>query len=249
MSTFEEQLEADLPLFVNDAEFAIEANVAGTLVKGIFDSGVEGDREPRSPSFTCIDSDLAGVQHGDLVLIDWTPYNVDLTGVIAYIVEGYNPDGLGMASLILRVDTDIGPIVAVTIGGLDHARALDPLDVFPSEFALFVEGLDHARELTELPGIGILDALIDASQDIVNKTGNVVSSITAIDGNQYDVQGGNGVTHGVIQSPTGLDIYGFDGSAGSYFNRLIQQQAGQPFTAFIVLRKTSNVDQTYFDNQ
>lgn len=249
MATFEEQLETDLPLFVNVNDFAIEASFNGVLVQGIFDSGIEGDREPRSPMFTCIDSDVADVQHGDSVLIDWTPYEVELTGVIAYTVEGYQPDGVGMASIILKVDRDIGQIQVLSIQTLSHARYLDAIDVFIAEFTIDVDSMRHGHELTELLGLGLIEALIDASQDQVTKTGNQVSSIIATDGQQYDVQGGTGVLHDAAQSPTGLPVYSFDGTIGSYFNRLIAASVGQPFTAFIVVRKSNADDMTLFDNQ
>lgn len=90
--TFKQQLTADLPLFVNPDEFATVADFSGLLINGIFDRGVDGDQEPRSPRFTCIESELQTINHGASVTIEGE----------TYWLEGFQPDGYGMAALVLR---------------------------------------------------------------------------------------------------------------------------------------------------
>lgn len=97
MTTLKEQIDLDLPTFVNVDEFAVPATVEGlaTPVNGIFDPGADGERDPRSPAFTCIDAEIASVPHGAAVTILGD----------TYWIEGYRPDGVGMAMLILRKGT------------------------------------------------------------------------------------------------------------------------------------------------
>ena len=92
--TLKAQLDADLPTFVNPDEFADEATIVGIAdpVPGLFDPGTQDGREPRSPAFTCIDAAIASISHGVQITIKGVPY----------WLEGYNPDGVGMATLILR---------------------------------------------------------------------------------------------------------------------------------------------------
>ncbi len=92
--TFKDQLKADLPLFVNPDEFATVADFSGLLINGIFDRGFEDDREPRSPHFTCIENELQTINHGAPVTIEGE----------SYWLEGFQPDGHGMAVLVLRKD-------------------------------------------------------------------------------------------------------------------------------------------------
>ncbi len=90
--TFKQQLTADLPTFLNTDEFADVADFSGTLINGLFDPGVDGDQEPRSPRFTCIESELAAISHGAPVTIRGE----------SYWLEGFQPDGYGLATLVLR---------------------------------------------------------------------------------------------------------------------------------------------------
>lgn len=93
--TIKQQLADDEPLFFDTDEFAIEADFGGGLVvKGVFNEGIEGEREPRSPEFHCRDAEIGTVDHGDTCTINGQ----------TYYVEGYQPDGFGMAVLILRRD-------------------------------------------------------------------------------------------------------------------------------------------------
>ncbi len=92
--TLKEQIKADEPLFLSLDEFAVQADFSGTLINGILDRGIDGDREPRSPAFTCREDELETITHG---------VNVTIEGV-TYWFEGYRPDGFGMAELILRKD-------------------------------------------------------------------------------------------------------------------------------------------------
>ena len=95
--TVKEQLETDLPKFFNPDEFADQAIVEGLAepVDGLFDPGSEGEREERSPMFTCIDATVRSVPYGAKVTIRG----------VTYWIEAYQPDGVGLARLILRPDT------------------------------------------------------------------------------------------------------------------------------------------------
>ena len=90
--TFKQQLDTDLAIFFNPEEFADTATVDGQPVDGLFDPGSEGEREERSPMFTCSDDAVRAVPYGAKVTIR----SVD------YWIEAYQPDGLGLARLILR---------------------------------------------------------------------------------------------------------------------------------------------------
>ncbi len=92
--TLSERLTTDLPVFLNLDHFAIPATIAGVTdpVNGLFDPGMADEREPRSPAFTCRESDLDSVTHGVQVTIQGQ----------AYYLEGFQPDGHGMATIILR---------------------------------------------------------------------------------------------------------------------------------------------------
>ena len=246
--SFEDDVRTDLDVFIDQADFAIEALIDGLMIKGVFDPGLIGDREPRSPAFLCKDSDLATVKHGDPVQIDWTPYQVEQTGVITYWVDGYQPDGTGLATIILREEPEGAPLFPMAIAPMRHGHRLDPVAVFLSQFPINIAGLRHAHPV-EVPDVLELIANIDASRDQVTKTGNVVELIVAVDDRQYNVQGGGGVTHGIAQSPSGELVYAFNGSAGSLFKALAPVVRGQPFTVFIVARKPGGGDQVFFDNQ
>ena len=89
--TLKELLESDLPTFFDTSEFAITATIGGQSVPGIFDPGLAGDREPRSPQFRCQES-LVGINHGGEIIIEGQ----------TYWLEGYQPDGHGVVDLILR---------------------------------------------------------------------------------------------------------------------------------------------------
>ena len=246
--SFEDDIRGDLDVFLSDAEFAIQALINGTFVNGVFDPGIEGDREPRSPHFLCKDSDLAPVQHGDPVLIDWTDYAVTQTGVISYWIEGYQPDGTGMATLILKEEPDVGPIYVLNIDPLSHAHAVDSVDAFLYQIPLVIDHARHGHRLDE-PTLLEIQVKIDASRDQINKTGNQVDSIVAVDGRAYTTQGGAGVTHGVATAPGGELVYQFDGSVGSFLKSDLADTIQQPFTVFIVARKNNSADQVFFDNQ
>ncbi len=92
--TLKETIKADEPHFLNTDEFATVADFSGTLINGILDRGMEGDQEPRSPRFTCREDELTAIVHGAPVTIEG----------ITYWLEGYRPDGYGMADLVLRKD-------------------------------------------------------------------------------------------------------------------------------------------------
>lgn len=112
-------------------------------------------------------------------------------------------------------------------------------------------GLKITQNAGIVTGTGLtppLQVQIDASQDQVNKTGDVVSSIVAVDGNQYTVNGGSGVTHGTVKSPTNLDTYTFDGSLNSFMKRDVGVNVPQPFTIFVALKKNATGALTVFDN-
>ncbi len=85
--TLKETIKADEAHFLNTDEFADVADFSGTLINGILDRGMEG-------GFTCRDDELSDITHGAPVIIDG----------ITYWLEGYQPDGFGMANLVLRKD-------------------------------------------------------------------------------------------------------------------------------------------------
>ncbi len=93
--TLSTRLTTDLPIWLNPDHFAEPATIAGiaTPVNGLFDPGLQDEREPRSPAFTCRESDLAAVSHGVQVTIRGQ----------TYYMEGFQPDGFGMATMILRL--------------------------------------------------------------------------------------------------------------------------------------------------
>ncbi len=66
----------------------------GATFSGIIDDALDGDFDPRAPTVTCKDSDLDDLNHGDFVFI----------GQVQYWIEGYVPDGMGMATIKLRRD-------------------------------------------------------------------------------------------------------------------------------------------------
>ncbi len=94
MDTFKDSLAADLPAFFNTDEFAITADFNGTPINGLFDPGSQGEREERSPGFTCRNDEIRPIPYGSLVTIE------DQT----YWVEAYRPDSHGLALVILRRD-------------------------------------------------------------------------------------------------------------------------------------------------
>lgn len=246
--TFEGLVRGDLDVFINDAEFAIQALIRGDFVAGVFDPGMEGDREPRSPHFLCKDSDLKDIQHGEEVLIDWTEYDVTQTGVITYWVEGYQPDGTGLATLVLKERSDVIPMFILGIQALIHAHPVDVVAVFLSQFPLVVDATRHGHTLDE-PELLDIRVKIDATRDQVNKTGLQVSSIVATDGRTYTVQGGTGVDHDFNQSPGGEPVYTFDGTPGSFLSGAVPEQIDQAFTVFAVARVIGSGIQAIFDNQ
>jgi hypothetical protein len=81
--------------FFNSAELAESASIGGIeSVDGIFDHqfvevmGIESVR----PVFTCAESDLESVAHGNILTLN----------SIDYKVAGIQPDGTGLTSLILE---------------------------------------------------------------------------------------------------------------------------------------------------
>jgi len=84
----------DLGEFFNDDEMADSAIISGSDVLGIFDNqfaevhGIESMR----PIFTCPESDVLNVKHGDELSIDSSSYKV----------VGTQPDGTGLISLVLE---------------------------------------------------------------------------------------------------------------------------------------------------
>ena len=99
--TLKQRLTSDLPKFLNTAQFADLATIAGIQdpVAGLFDPGIQDGREPRSPAFTCRDTDIASITHGAQFTIPASPGQH--TGGTFWL-EGYRPDGYGMATCILR---------------------------------------------------------------------------------------------------------------------------------------------------
>lgn len=246
--SFEDDIRGDLDVFLSDAEFAIQALVNGNFVNGVFDPGMEGDREPRSPHFLCKDSDLATVEHGDPVLIDWTDYAVTQTGVITYWIEGYQPDGTGMATLILKEQKDVIPMFILSIDSLNHGHSLDQCNVFVSQFPINIEDMRHGHEL-EAPELEIIPVKIDATRDQITKIGDEIQSIVAVDGRTYTVQTPGGVRHGIATSPGGQLVYAFDGSLGAFLQAAGTPVIQQPFTVFIVARRGASGNHIMFDNQ
>ena len=252
--TLETIFDRDLAALFNTAELAVTAQVVRNppsqdiiTVTGVFDPGFQGDQEPRSPFFRARESDINTIRHGDLVLIDWTDYDTELTGEIVYYVQGYQPDGWGTARLLLETRSDISGVGTVQGASLRKGRILDPCAVVPSQFTLLIDDLTHARPV-DAPKLLVLLVAIDASADVVSKVGNVVSSIVAVDGKTYVEQGGGGITHGDGLSPTGLDRYAFDGSLGSYLLAQNPDLFAQPFTAFVVVKRDTGDDMQFFDN-
>ena len=95
---------ADRAAMLNTDEHAVAATVTigvadPASVDGIFDNefvGVEVEAgvpvEMSRPVFTCAESDVTGIAHGDTVVIDGT----------SRTVRGIEPDGTGMTRLILK---------------------------------------------------------------------------------------------------------------------------------------------------
>lgn len=252
--SLESIFDRDLASLFNTNELAVTAQIVRNppsqdiiSVIGIFDPGFQGAQEPRSPFFRARESDLNTVRHGDLVLIDWTPYDTEWTGEIVYYVQGYQPDGWGLAKLLLETRSDIAGVFTVQGDALRHARQLDAVGVFQSVFGLNIDNLAHQRPVDTADVLSLL-IIIDASADTVNKVGNVVSSIVGIDGKTYLEQGGGGITHGDGVAPTGLDRYAFDGTPSSYMLAQDPEIFAQPFTIFAVVKRSTATDMQFIDN-
>ena len=84
----------DFTEFLDTDEFAVDAEILGKCVTGIFDGsyiealGVEG----LHPVFTCALADVASVQHGDSLTMS----------TLSYHVVGIEKDGTGMVTLVLE---------------------------------------------------------------------------------------------------------------------------------------------------
>jgi len=84
----------DLSEFLDATEMADNATIGSATVAGIFDNqfvevhGIEGVR----PVFTCDESDVSSIAHGDALTIK----------TVSYKVAGVQPDGTGLTSLILE---------------------------------------------------------------------------------------------------------------------------------------------------
>ena len=86
----------DLSLFFNTNDFAVQALFNGSnIINGILGNayaeinGVESTR----PAFTCALEDVAGVSHGNTLVIDGDTYHV----------VGVKPDGVGVMTLVLEL--------------------------------------------------------------------------------------------------------------------------------------------------
>jgi hypothetical protein len=84
----------DFSDFLDTDEFAVDAQILGKTVTGIFDEsfietlGIEG----MHPVFTCALADVNGAQRGDSLTIS----------SLSYHVVGIEKDGTGMVSLVLE---------------------------------------------------------------------------------------------------------------------------------------------------
>lgn len=84
----------DFTAFFNTDEHATAATYEGSTVNGVFDreySAVLG-LEANTPTFTCDESDVSDIAHGDTITIDGTDYTVreiqpDGTGVVVLVLE------------------------------------------------------------------------------------------------------------------------------------------------------------------
>jgi len=82
-----------LSAFFDTADFAVAATYNTATVNGIFSheyvdiEGVEGER----PTFTCVESDVSGIAHGDALTVNAT----------VYTIAGVQPDGTGIVLLVL----------------------------------------------------------------------------------------------------------------------------------------------------
>lgn len=91
---------ADLDAYFDTADFAEEASYNGASIPVIFDdsykllNALTGGIESSGPQATCKDTDMAGVQHGDQIVIRDT----------TYYVTGIEPDGTGITVLTLSKD-------------------------------------------------------------------------------------------------------------------------------------------------
>ncbi len=84
----------DLSAFFSNDEMADNATIGSNTVVGIFENqffevhGIEGLR----PTFTCDESEVSSIDHGDALTIKSTSYEV----------VGIHPDGTGVTTLILE---------------------------------------------------------------------------------------------------------------------------------------------------
>ena len=84
----------DFSEFFISSELADNATIDSATVAGIFDNqfvevnGIEGVR----PVFTCSESEVSSIAHGDAVTLKATSYKV----------AGIQPDGTGLTSLVLE---------------------------------------------------------------------------------------------------------------------------------------------------
>lgn len=82
--------------FFNTDEFAVEATIGTTAVKGIFDNAYAGALEYAAgtkPVFLCNSADLPAITLGTTTLA---------IGAATYTIVGREPDGHGLVSLVLE---------------------------------------------------------------------------------------------------------------------------------------------------
>jgi len=83
----------DFTEFLSTDDFAVDAEIAGDTVTGIFEeSFIESlGVETLTPIFNCVLADVSSVNYGDAVTVNNTTYHV----------TGIQKDGTGMVALIL----------------------------------------------------------------------------------------------------------------------------------------------------
>ena len=92
------ETDADRLAFLDDRDFGAVATWQGTQVKGLLDkpyqAAFEGTAplEAARPVFTCRESDVSGVAHGQSLTV----------GGVSYTIRGVQPDGTGLILLVLE---------------------------------------------------------------------------------------------------------------------------------------------------
>lgn len=82
---------------LNDADLGVDAVYEENTIRVLFQNGfvVVNGVETTAPMAECLDTDVAGVVHGDMITI----------GGVAYNIIGIQPTGSGATKLILSGDS------------------------------------------------------------------------------------------------------------------------------------------------